>query len=659
MRTLKSLLAAVLMVVMIASLSVSAFAVYEEITYDDVDERYGTTLSDVNTVYIKFADALGIVSALKNDTFLPELTITRGEAVKIAYRMLHDDYDELSEYGSTNTDFDENGDEGDISDISLLKPYLAWAMDYQLINSEYVTDKKFQPNANITGEEFITLIAKTVGISTEEDNADAYTAFQDEVLTGSEVDASSETVNREQAAVIVARAMVYDPNGSISEETFVEFKDFDGNPLNSLSTKIYGCTVTDQTIRATRETPLNFEVTEDVLLSNGAQFSVDADLSSCIGFPIRVVYMDKDGSGTITDDEQVITYEIPAPIVVECTLPDITFYGHSYFTASIEGTTYSVYPQSTLYLNGDIWPGDAVYRLSEVVSQYSGTTSVTGANKARPNLKFTFVQTGTTYVDLVLAEEWIPGKVVNVSENYISILNYYNNNLMTYEDKDIAAAGLANPQPGDFVNFYESNGKLHITAGSTVVLDEYGLTDTDILSGKGAEETAATTYVPHYFMSKSGRPVSEMTGPVIAVLDSTRTTYLAVEEVMKTKEAAIQIESLTPAADGMSYNIVARERETGNTVNLTVDTDRISNATGEINPGDWYTYATTAGGKVNLYGVDRLQVTAIESDDYFIVGNEVKYLKTADYTDDSEAPIAGTVTLWLDHNNAVWAAYVN
>ncbi len=654
-------MAAVLTVVMIATLSVSAFAAYEEIAYSDVDERYGTTLSDVNTLYIKFADALGVVSALKNDTFLPEVKITRGEAIKIVYRMLHDDYDELKDYSSTNTDFDENGDSGDISDISLLKPYLAWAMDYQLINSQYVPDNKFQPDTYITGEEFITLVTKAVGISTEEDNAEAYEAFQDEVLTGSEVDASSETVNREQAAVIVARAMVYDPEAGISEDTFIEFKDFDGKPLNSLSTKIYGCAVTDLTIRATRQTPLNFDLTEDVLLSNGAQFSTDADLSSCIGYPIRVVYMDKNGSGTFTDEEQVITYEMQSPIMVKCSLADASFYNHSYFTAAIEGTTYSVYPQSILYLNGDVWPGDPIYRLSQLVSEYPANANNINPSKlkARPNMTFTFIQTGSTYVDLVLAEEWIPAKVTNVSDNWITIRSYYDSSLLTYEDKDLVMTGLANPNPGDYVNYYESNGKLHLTAGSVAIMDEYSMNENTSLTGKATAEETATTYTPHYYLNKNTRPVSELTGQAVAILDSTRTTYLAVEEVIAEKEVAVQLTSVVPAADGLTYEIKAEDLKTREIHELTVDVDRIHTALGAINPGDYYTFDVTAGGKVNLYAVDQLEVTAIESEDYFIVGGENKYLKTRDYVDDSEAPIAGTVTLWLDHNNGVWAAYTN
>ena len=140
-------------------------------------------------------------------------------------------------------------------------------------------------------------------------------------------------------------------------------------------------------------------------------------------------------------------------------------------------------------------------------------------------------------------------------------------------------------------------------------------------------------------------------------MDSTGTTYIAIEELLVTEETAVQIVSSVINAEGTVATIVAREIASGEEVNLTVDTDRISTATGTIDPGAYFTYAENEAGKVNLYGVDMLYMTAIESEDYFIVGNEQKYLKAEDYTDDSEAPIASTVMLVIDRNNVVWAAY--
>ena len=91
---------------------------------------------------------------------------------------------------------------------------------------------------HLTGAEFITLIAKTVGIATgdqiiDDTAQDVYDEFLEVILMDSNVDASSQTVNREQAAVIVAGAMLYDKSvNSISEDMFSSFSDFDGTRLN-------------------------------------------------------------------------------------------------------------------------------------------------------------------------------------------------------------------------------------------------------------------------------------------------------------------------------------------------------------------------------------------------------------------------------------------
>ncbi len=656
MRTLKSLFAAVLIVMMLITSSISAFAAYEDKAYDDVDEMYNTTLSTVNTTYIKFVDSLGIISATKTGNFMPDMKITRGEALKIAYRMLHNDYDELADYAQSNTDFDEDGDQGDINDVSLLKPYLAWAVDYQLINSKYVPNMKFEPTKEITGEEFITLMTKVVGLLPgEESSAADVELFQAAVLEGSEVEAASTSINREQAAVIVARTMVYDPNGAIADDTFIEFADFDGNSLNSLSTKIYGCTVTDLTVRATRQTPLNYEVTKDVLLSNGSQFSTDVDFSKFIGYPIRVIFCDTDASGTFTEDETIITYELLSPVLGEFSLSDVKIVGDAYFTAS-SSTGFYVYSQALMYLNGDIWPADEIYKINNLPTYGKPSDSRVIAN--RPNLKFTFVQNSMANVDVVLAEEWIPGKVMAVTDNYISIQSYYTGELLTYEDCDLVLNQMVNPKSGDYVNFYESKGKLHLCEGTTVNVVDYRVNADGTIGGKNVNDNNKSVAFASHLYYKEYTPIDSMSGEAVAVLDITGTTLLALEEKIATEETAIEIVSAKVSDDGATVDVVARDWNTGAEVKLNkVETMRITNVTGAINPGDIYTYNKTAGGKVNLYAINRLELAAIEADDYFIVGGEEKYLKAADYTDDSDATIADVVTLLVDHNKLVWAAY--
>ncbi len=656
MRTIKSLLAAIMTVVMIVCMSVSAFAAYEEITYDDVHDMYGTTLSDVNLHYIRFVDKLGVITAHTNGSFDPSGKLTRGEALKIAYRMLHYSYDELADYESAATSFDEL-EGGDISDTAMILPYVAWGEDCQLINGEYVPEKKFEADRFISGEEFITLITKTCGIATGEDNASEYEEFQSIILEGSEVDASVESINREQAAVIVARAMLYDANvGTIDSEMLTNFRDFDGNLLNCLATQIYGCNVTTLAIRATENRPMNYEgVVKEVLLSNGVQTDIGADLSEFIGYNIDIIYMDKDHSGTFTEDEELITYQIASPIVNTVPLTEISVNSFSSLSGTSTNSTYAIYSNTMLYLNDDVWPLGDVYNLTKAVSviDFKNPTKITG----RPNLELTFIQHGSAEnADVVLATEWIPGKLMTVTDNYISVYSYYDGSVHVYDDNDIIFKGIANPQSGDYVNFYVASGKLHLSAGTVEEMEKIAATTVGGLDGiKDSAAENAKGYYAHSFVNKPTMKIKETVGPVVAVLDSTRTAYLAYEEKKATKDVAVEILDIT--AKGNTANVKVRAIDGGKESTLTVDLARISSKDGVIDKGDLYTYYVTAGEKVVMNEIAPITTIAIETEDYFILDGGRKVLKTEGYISDTESLKSGEVVLYLDAYDGVWASY--
>ena len=677
MRTLRSLVATVLVVVMIACLSVSAFAAYEEITYDDVSEIYGTTLSGVNTTYIKFVDALHIVPALNDGSFNPNGVVTRIEALKMAYRMLHYGYDELANYESVSTDFDEiNG--GDINDVYTLTEYIAWAQDYQLINSEYVTDNKFEPNKPITGEEFIILMAKVLGIADGESTAEDYEFALDVVLMDSEVSAASETINREQAAVIVARAMMYDAEyGDVSEEMFSAFSDYN---LNCLATNVYGCNNTQMVVRATKQRPMHYEnVTGDVLLSNGAQVDIGADLSAFIGYQINLIYLDKDHSGTFTEDEEIITYEMVSPWVTTVSLKDMIF--SSYTTLSgtnSQGGAASIRVGSFLYLNDNLWPEDKSYSLSDFIdfmvnntAPANGVTLENSAIKNRPNLEFTFIQQSSAdTAEIVLATEWVPGKIMTVTDNYMGIYSYYDGLTYVYDDNDIVMNSMVNPKSGDYVNFYIAGSKLYMKEGTTAVLTDYELATVDVETTASkaktvevlrstAEDESTTDYMKHLFYDKSSVTLENLGGrPVLAILDTTRTTYIALEEPAQTEEVLIEIVSATvDSIDSEFADIDAVVVATGESIKL--DDVRIGNITsnsGAVNAGDLYTYYVSEGNAVYMFGIDKVTTAVIEMDDYFITEGGVKYLKTEEYEAASDKTINGEAILTLDRYNGVRAA---
>lgn len=676
MRTIRSLLAAMLAIIMVLTMSVSAFAVYENLTYEDVSELFSTTLSNSALLQIKFADSLGIVSGLKNGTFLPEAKVTRGEALKIAYRMLHYDYDELDQYNEATTPFDDS-EGGDISDVATIRPYVAWAMDYQLINSEYVPESQFQPDTYITGEEFITLIKKVYGMVEKayeqyfsevdehgdpipgfyeySDFADLEYYFEDAVFSLAEISADSETVNREQAAVAVANAMLFDPElGYVSDDMFTFFEKDEGVALECMATEIYGCDYIDLFVRATKEIPLDYEnVTGDALLSNGVQIETGMDMSSFIGFPVVVLYFDKDGSETYTENEEMFGYELQSPMVYTMSLSDLTVAGNVNISGTDGTDSFALYSNVPHYLNGGPWPTDKSYSLYNMLGE--GDPAVAQTVLTRPNLEFTFIKSGSsTNSDLVLATEWIPGRVMMANEKYISVYSYYNDEIYIYEDSKAVYHGTSTLTGGDFVNFYEANGKIHISNGVTVEL-KAPVETVDATTGVKSIVVGETTYLRHIYFNNASKPLSGFEGKVTAILDKTGKSYIAFEEARATKEDTVKILSANANADGVTATITAVSVTTGKELTLEkVEIDRISSATGEMNEGDLFTYYKTVDGKINMDGVDPETMYVIETEDYFITDGGVKYLKAEGYQAGDEA-VKGEVTLLIDHNKCVWA----
>ncbi len=657
MRTLKSIVAALMTAVIITCLSVSAFAD----TYEDVSEMYPTTLDDVIIDKIKFVDALGIISSEKNGNFNPTMTISRGEALKIAYRMLHYDYDELKNYQNVNTDFDEtNG--GDVTDVDLLKPYIAWGIDYGFVNAQYVEKNQFKATQDITGAEFITLIAKVLGLADQQKEAAKYEEPLSLILDGSNVTADSTSINKEQAASIVYNAMLYDPadGGSFPENT--EIFTYDGVRFNCLATTIYGCNNTELTIRATKQKPMDYDnVTKDMLLSNGVQVDTGTDMSSFIGYSATVLYLDKDDSDTFTQDEELLSYTLLSPWVYTASLKDVKVASYNGLTSTATQDVFSIYANTQLYLNDRTWPSSAQYKLTNLIDfvNFSGATAITN----RPNLNFKFIKTGSAEnADVVLATEWIPGKVMTVTDNYYAIYSYYDSSVLVYEDNDILFSGVANLKSGDIVNYYVSGSKLYVSAGTTARLDTYKktidkTTSVESIVGKTSGVDKEKSFIAHYYENKNVRPFDTLVGPVNAILDSTGTSYLALEEAKNGNEISVQIVSVTENSDKTTANVAVRELKSGSQYTMTVDIDRISSTKGTMNAGDYFTYYKTVGGKVDMFGVDPVKMNVVETADYFITDGGQKYLKAEGFVSDSNKMYSGKVTLMIDHYDGVWAVY--
>ncbi|MBQ8605968.1 MAG: hypothetical protein IJ408_04465, partial [Clostridia bacterium] len=146
MKTFRSLLAAVLVMILVCSLSVSAFA------YNDVDP------SNENLAAIEFVDRLGIIPSTWNGDFQPEQYFSRADLVIAAYKMLYGEAIDPTVYESTNLAFNVSS-QGDIEDGSALASYLMWAVDNYLITTN-VGDALFRPAEPVTANELMTVLAK-------------------------------------------------------------------------------------------------------------------------------------------------------------------------------------------------------------------------------------------------------------------------------------------------------------------------------------------------------------------------------------------------------------------------------------------------------------------------------------------------------------------
>ena len=147
MKLWRSLLATVLAVLLVASMSVGAFA-----AYNDVPE------GNEYLEYIKVVDSLGLIPANNVGDFNPKGYYTRGEAIITAYRMINGGDAGLENYNSNQGLYD------DVDDTHPVLPYVNWAYDNGLITNE-MDEKVFRPADPISAAEFLTLFVKVGGIN--------------------------------------------------------------------------------------------------------------------------------------------------------------------------------------------------------------------------------------------------------------------------------------------------------------------------------------------------------------------------------------------------------------------------------------------------------------------------------------------------------------
>ncbi len=661
MKFLKSLTAMCIIFMLACTMCFSAFA------YNDV------RVENENMKAIEFVDRLGIITSTWDGDFKPDQYLTRADAIVAIYRMLYRDNIDVSLYETAALDFVGDGEVGDINDLSVLKAYLCWAVDNYLVTTN-VENSLFKPSEPITANELLTLLAKVLCLV--EDGAEYPDDCVDSiggVDTG--LEAGDTPVTREQAAVAFAAAIV--SSEGMSGEIGV-YTDEDGNPIDSLASKVFNMSSIDLVIRATTGKKLGYDVQNGVLLSNGADVDIGADLSEYVGYGITITYSDTDGSNTYTEDEEILTYSVSSTISATVDASDLNITSGNTAALKYEDQEFRFTTATFLYLNEAPWPvDDPNYDLSTLVASLKGTNKTV---YNRPNLIFKCMKFAEDDAAItIFATEYKPGKVVGINNGIYTIYDYYyagtSKEYINYNVLDCKFSTTV--KVGDFVSFYEANGTCYINAGNAVTTAVKSIKTGQLpdYTGYTSEFTFAddSVHQEHAFY-KAGDVIikaqEDLKGPKYTfITDGTEQSFIITWEAFQTNYATLKIKEIISNAANQLSKIKAENIKTGDEVEFFVKFDNINSAT-PLAVGDIVTYtdnmteqdAANKNFKPTIYIKKNEAVTIDayydETNKCFIDNStQQKYLFNQFFKGTEGTPLANgataTVTLALDLANTV------
>ena len=641
MKTLKSLLAALLVVVLACTMSVSTLA-----AYNDVDN------ANENLKAIEFVDRLGIIQSTWDGDFEPEQYLSRADAVKAVYRMLYGETIDVELYDSSQLEFNVSN-EGDIPDDSTLAAYLQWAVDNYLVTTN-VADAKFKPAEAITANELMTLIAKVLRL-VDADGAtypDDYTEAVKELV--GELEAGDTPVTREQAAVVFANALVAEEDGTPGE--IGVYTDYDGVPLTSLAATALRMSAIDLVVRATVNRPLGFEVTNGTLLSNGMDVDLGEDLSDYVGYAITVTYCDADGSGTLTEDEKILTFSIGSASSSTVSFSEVAITAGNNITFNV-GSQLTLSTSTYLYLNDAPWPiGDPNYDLTKFAKNLGSATSVTN----RPNFKFKCMYTPEgTSLTAVFATESIPAKIVGINNGIYSIYDYYKAGTPdAIQHFSVTNCKFANTvKVGDYVNYYVSNGTCYFTPGTTIV-SAFTARSATAGSPTDYELKNGTHLQEHAFFKFGSAPLKPDANEYVFITEDSGANLLITWENVQTNYEPLYINELSEKDN--AYQIKATNAKTGAKKEFSVLFENV-NSTTELAVGDYIDYADNgvdpnaevAEGQTKKELITYVIKTAPATIEYIDMGNHIIDVATSkiyykNQVCNKDAALTGNAVITLD-----------
>ncbi len=658
MKLWKSLLAAVLAMLLVASMSVCAFA------YTDVDP------SGAYYEYIDVVDSLGLITANKMGDFSPKNYYTRGDALITAYRMIYGSDEGLENYKNNMYLFD------DMEDGHPLIPYVNWAYDNGLITN-LTTERTFLPAEPISGAEFLTLFVKVGNIdpnaassgggmggmgdmvggmmdgmmfSMDDGTGEGEDAGADDSMADGEgtvdgelvypdsyvaaatswagdVMGDEDKITREMAAMTIAQLLWYqDDSTQIDLTTLVD--DY-GNRLDCFATNVYGLNKVNLSIRATKDRTLGYEFEGDVLLSNGSILTTDEDLSKYVGHSITVTYCDTNSSGTLTEDEKIVSYVLNSMMLLEPALADITFSSYTDFVVSSMGMAFYITNATKLYYNDELWNDDPLNNLINIAGGVGGTITT------RPNMAFTVVPSdifdpvsNNNLVMEAFVEEHHPAKIVDIADGVYTLYDYYargtKNEYVSFATSDIVFETSAT-SVGDYVNFYTSGGKCFLLDGSAKKVKLSKISGNDLTLEDG------TVLTPHQLFKRSATLPAMNTELIVVTEDVDGTFYLAWEYANAKEKTPALILSLTENLDTVTYHLY--DCTTDKEIDIEVPTNNILSST-RIEEGEFLYYSMDTAGE---YSVVRANVSekvhlGVETEEYFVESSTgTEYKKSAYY----------------------------
>ncbi len=638
MKLWRSLLATVLVVLLMASMSVCAFA-----AYTDVAE------SNSYYEYIQIVDSLGLISANTMGDFSPKNYYTRGDALITAYRMINGSDEGLEDYA------DDQGLFEDVDSEHPVLPYLNWAYDNNLITNE-MEEKVFAPAEPISAAEFLTLFVKVGNINpagsadsgseggeggdggmmmASEGGDGEGTVAAELIYPDSYIDAAfdfagdimgdEETITREMAAMAIAQLLWFqDSETQIDLTTLV---NDNGEPLDCFAVNVYGLNKVNLNIRGTADRPMGYDFDGDVLLSNGCVMESEEDLSKYIGHPIVVTYRDMDRSGTLTEDEDIISYTLNSLMILTPELSEITLTDYTTFAVSNIGLSFNITNASKFYYNDQLWGEDPLTNLITIAGGTGGTITT------RPNMAFTVVpsevfdpNSGTNLILEVFVEEHHPAKIVDVADGVYTLYDYYargtENEYVSFETNDIVF-NTSGSSVGDFVNFYTSGDKCYMLEGSALK------TKVTAMSGTTLTIEDGTVLTPHQLYKRASTLPEIGTELIIITEDVNGTFYLGWEYPNAQEKTPALVISATENIDSVTYLIY--DCSIGAEATIEAPMDNIF-ATSRIEEGEFIYYSIDTAG---VYSVVRANISekvhlGVETDEYFVestTGTEYKKSK--------------------------------